>query len=351
MEPTFFEAVRTFSAAEIAALTGATLLDPRQGTVSVSHIASAGQAGQGALAYVNGARNLHLLRATRASAIFCPSDLAPSAPAASAVLVTGSPQRDFVKIARLLYPGIGTAASITGQSGVSEGAHVSPEAEIESGAVIEPGAVIGPRAVIGSGTVISANAVIGPSCRVGRDGYVGPNASVQNALLGDRVIIHGGAQIGRAGFGFVSGPRGPERIPQIGRVILQDDVEIGANSTVDRGAMDDTVIGEGTKIDNLVQIAHNVRIGRGCILAGHCGLSGSVTVGDFTMLGGRVGIADHVTIGSHVVVTGGSGLLKDIPDGEKWGGYPAQPIRTHFREVAALRALARGRRQRREADD
>ncbi|MGO4833705.1 UDP-3-O-(3-hydroxymyristoyl)glucosamine N-acyltransferase, partial [Rhizobiaceae sp. 2RAB30] len=128
-------------------------------------------------------------------------------------------------------------------------------------------------------------------------------------------------------------------IPQIGRVIMQNDVEIGANTTVDRGAMGDTVIGEGTKIDNLVQIAHNVRIGRGCVIAGHCGLSGSVTMGDFVMLGGRVGIADHITIGDRVQIAASSGLMHDVPSGERWAGSPARPMREFFKEVAAIRSL------------
>ena len=147
--------------------------------------------------------------------------------------------------------------------------------------------MIGPLAAIGAGTIVAPNAVIGRFCQIGRDCYVGPGASIQYALIGNRVIIHAGAKIGQDGFGFVAGARGPERIPQIGRVVIQDDVEIGANTTIDRGAMADTIIGEGTKIDNLVQIAHNVRIGRGCIIAGHCGISGSVTMGDYVMLGGR----------------------------------------------------------------
>ena len=182
------------------------------------------------------------------------------------------------------------------------------------------------------------------SLQIGRDCFIGPGVTVQYALVGNRVIIHGGAQVGQDGFGFVGGARGPERIPQIGRVIIQDDVEIGANTTVDRGAMADTVIGEGTKIDNLVQIAHNVRIGRGCIIAGHCGLSGSVTLGDFVMLGGRVGIADHISIGSFAQVAASAGLMHDIPQGERWAGSPARPMRDFFREVAAIRGLTKPRK-------
>ncbi|RUW38975.1 UDP-3-O-(3-hydroxymyristoyl)glucosamine N-acyltransferase, partial [Mesorhizobium sp. M8A.F.Ca.ET.021.01.1.1] len=176
------------------------------------------------------------------------------------------PQQAFALVGRLLFPTAATPGPMTGETGVSPHAHVDPTAHVEAGVVIEAGAVVGPGVSIGSGTVIAPNAVIGQSCQIGRDGYVGPGASIQYALIGNRVIIHGGARIGQDGFGFVGGAKGPERVPQIGRVVIQDDVEIGSNSTVDRGAMSDTIIGQGTKIDNLVQIAHNVRIGRNCIV-------------------------------------------------------------------------------------
>ncbi|TIT59344.1 MAG: UDP-3-O-(3-hydroxymyristoyl)glucosamine N-acyltransferase, partial [Mesorhizobium sp.] len=181
------------------------------------------------------------------------------------------PQQAFALVGRLLFPQAATPGPMTGETGISPHAHVDPSAHVEAGAIVEAGAVIGPRVSVGNGTIIAPHAVIGHSSQIGRDGYIGPGASVQYALIGNRVIIHGGARIGQDGFGFVAGAKGPERVPQIGRVIIQDDVEIGSNSTVDRGAMSDTIIGQGTKIDNLVQIAHNVRIGRNCIIAGLSG--------------------------------------------------------------------------------
>ena len=209
--------------------------------------------------------------------------------------------------------------------------------------VIEAGAVVGPGAGIGAGSVIAPNAVIGHNVQIGRNCHVGAGATLQNALLGNSVIIHAGVRIGQDGFGFVAGRAGPEKMPQLGRVVIQDHVEIGANSTVDRGALGDTIVGEHTKIDNLCQIAHNVRIGRSCLIAGQCGLSGSVTLGDGVMLGGGVGIADHLSIGSGAAIAAGSGLMHNVPAGEKWGGSPAMPMWDYLRGVAQLRRLGKER--------
>jgi UDP-3-O-[3-hydroxymyristoyl] glucosamine N-acyltransferase len=344
MDPVFFKPSRQFTAAEIATITGAELFDPTTRDALVTSIASIGEGGDGALVFVDGRRNAGGLADLHAAAVLCPKELAPQAPAGIAVLTTPRPQQAFAMIGRLLFPEAGTPGSVTGETGISPAAVIHPSAKIESGAIIEAGAVIGAGVEIGSGTVVAPTAVIGKQCRIGRDGFVGPGSSVQYALIGDRCIIHGGARIGQDGFGFVPGAKGPERIPQIGRVIVQDDVEIGANTTIDRGAMADTVIGEGTKVDNLVQIAHNVRIGRGCIIAGNCGLSGSVVLGDFVMLGGRVGLSDHITIGTGAQIAAGSGLMDDVPAGQRWAGIPAVPIRDHFRQVSMLRSMAKNRK-------
>jgi UDP-3-O-[3-hydroxymyristoyl] glucosamine N-acyltransferase len=342
--PVFFVPSRRLTVGEVANLTGAVLADPGPSQIVIDTLAPASEGGAGALVFVEGKRNFALLNALKAAAILCPAEAAKIAPVDVAVLVHSRPQQAFALVGRLLFPTAAMPGPMTSETGVSPQAHVDPTAVIEAGAIIEAGAVIGPLVAIGSGTVIAPNAVIGQSCQVGRDGYVGPGASVQYALIGNRVVVHGGARIGQDGFGFVSGSKGPERMPQVGRVVIQDDVEIGANSTVDRGAMSDTVIGEGTKVDNLVQIGHNVRIGRGCIIAGHCGLSGSVTLGDFVMLGGRVGIADHVSIGAGAQVAASSGLMHDIPAGERWAGLPAQPTREFFRELSLIRSLARSKK-------
>jgi len=338
-EPVFFAPSRRFRAGEIATLTGAELVDEQQSDVEIARLASASEGGEGALIFVEGKRNADTLKTARAAAVLCTEDVASRVPSGIAVLVTPKPQLAFAAVGRLLFPSSVRLAPITGETGISDRAFIGAEANIEAGAIIEPGAVIGPGASIGRGTVIGPNVVVGPSVRIGRDCHIGPNAVVQYALIGDRVILHSGTKIGQDGFGYVPGSHGLEKMPQIGRVVVQDDVEIGANTTIDRGALSDTVIGEGTKIDNLVQIAHNVRIGRGCVIAGHCGISGSVTLGDYVMLGGRVGISDHVNIGARAQLAASSGVMNDIPEGERWAGLPAKPFREAFREYAAVRAL------------
>jgi UDP-3-O-[3-hydroxymyristoyl] glucosamine N-acyltransferase len=263
------------------------------------------------------------------------------APAGLLMLVTRDPYRGFVAVTRKLFADALRPSSLFEADGITHGASVHPKARIEDDVTIEPGAVIGPRAEIGSGTLIGAGAVIGAEVRIGRNCSIGPQSSIINTLIGDRVILHPGCRIGQDGFGYVMGPRGHAKVPQIGRVIIQDDVEIGANTTIDRGAIRDTVIGEGTKIDNLVQIGHNVSVGRHCIIVAHCAIAGSVTLEDFVALGGRATINNHVTIGEGAQVAGMSGVNTDIPPGGRYAGLPAKPAKLWMREVAWLDRAAK----------
>jgi len=220
---------------------------------------------------------------------------------------------------------------------------VDASAKLEDGVVVEAGAIIGAGAEIGAGSVVGAGAAIGAGTRIGRQCHIGHAATVQHALIGNHVIIHPGVRIGQDGFGYTPGPRGLEKIPQIGRVIIQDYVEIGANTAIDRGALDDTVIGEGTKIDNLVQIAHNVRIGRHCVIVAQVGIAGSTTLGDGVMIGGASGINGHVTIGDGAQLAALSGVAGDVPAGALWGGQPARPMRGFLLDAAAANARAFGK--------
>lgn len=349
-DPSFFELSRRFTAGEVAALTGAELFDPDMAHIEIDGVAGLDEGGDGKLVFVEARRQLPALTSIRAAALLCPVGLEPDMPAGVAVLFTNRPRAAFVQIAGLLFPASIKPSAMTGEDGISPKAFLAADARLEDGVIVEAGAVIGAGAMIGRGTIISPNAVIGSNCRIGRDCHVGAGATVQFSLIGDRVVIGPGCRIGQDGFGYIPGAAGLDKVPQLGRVVIQDRVEIGANTTVDRGAISDTVIGEGTKIDNLVQIAHNCQIGRHCVIAGQVGLSGSVRIGDGAMLGGGAGIADHVAIGAGAAVAASSGVMHDIPPGERWGGTPARRLKQLFREQLALRKLA-GSRTTERSDD
>lgn len=208
-----------------------------------------------------------------------------------------------------------------------------PEPAIHETASVAPSAFIGNGAAIGEGARIGPGAAIGPGVQIGARTVIGANTAVRCALIGNDVTIHAGVSIGEAGFGVTAGPEGAEDVPQWGRVIIQDFVTIGSNTCIDRGAFDDTIIGERTKIDNLVQIAHNVVIGRNVAMASFTGISGTSTIEDGVVMGGRVGIADHITIGAGAQLAASAGIMRDVPAGETWAGIPAKPIRQYFREV------------------
>ncbi|RCL03734.1 MAG: UDP-3-O-[3-hydroxymyristoyl] glucosamine N-acyltransferase [Candidatus Tokpelaia sp. JSC161] len=345
----FFTPLRRITVAEIADCTGAILYQKDLASVLVEGVASLYNSCPGTLVFAEGKKEQGLLANLAAAAIFCSEELVNQLPSEVAALVSCNPRKDFATIARMLYPLAIQSTSFLGDIGISYRAYIHPSVNLEEDITIEAGAFIGKNVEIGSGTVVSASVVIAENCKIGRNCYIGPGVSVQYALIGNGVILHAGVRIGQDGFGYVSSNRGVEKIPHIGSVIIQDDVEIGANTTVDRGALHNTIIGEGTKIDNLVQIAHNVRIGRFCLIAAHCGISGSCVIGEETRLGGRVGIADHVIVGSGVQIAAASGVMNDIPDGEKWGGIPARPVRKWLREVAALRGI--GNKKGKDEDD
>jgi UDP-3-O-[3-hydroxymyristoyl] glucosamine N-acyltransferase len=333
----FFKQPAGITIGDIVAMTGA---EPR-GVAPldrvIADIASLGRARPSDLTFLDSPKLVGALASTHAAACLMTEQFETRAPAGVIVLVVKDPIRAFIAVARHLHPDSLRPSSLFGSAGVAPDASVHPIAEIEDGVIIDPGAVIGPHAGIGSGTVIGANAVIGPNVQIGRDCSIGPNASIVHALIGDGVIIHAGSHIGHDGFRYQPGARGHIKVPQLGRVIVQDNVEIGVNTTIDRGGGGDTVIGEGTKIDNLVQIGHNCMIGRHCILVSQCGISGSVTIGDYAVLGGKVGVADHITIGEGAMIAAKSGVISDIPAGEKWMGYPAMRGREYLRPFAAAR--------------
>jgi UDP-3-O-[3-hydroxymyristoyl] glucosamine N-acyltransferase len=338
-ESRFFEPPSGITIAGIVALTGA---QPRADADLSRHIANVAPldlAGSADLSYVESSKYLNHLKSTRAGACLMAERFEAAAPPGLVVLRSRQPHRDFTLVARKMFESALRPSSLFGSTGIAPGAFVHPSAKIESGATIDPGATVGPRAEIGADTVIGAGAVIGPRVRIGRNCSIGANTTITHSTIGDRVIVHPGCHIGQDGFGYVPSPKGHLKVPQIGGVVIHNDVEIGAGTTIDRGGMRDTVIGEGSKIDNQVQIGHNVAIGRHCIIVAQSGISGSVTIEDFAMLGGAVGIAPHVTIGKGAKLAARSGVMHDIPPGQTWGGYPAVPSRRWFRHQVALDRL------------
>lgn len=344
-EPEFFPAPAGFAVSEIAARVGGRVVRGPADLV-IRGVAPLDDADRSDITFIDNPKYLAQLAETRAGAVLCAAKFVARVPEACVVVEAVAPYRAFATAAGLLYPDALRPPGIVAGDGVSDRAIVDPAARLEAGVVVEAGAVIGPHAEIGSGTVVAATAVIGAHVRIGRDGYVGSGATVQHALLGDRVIIHPGVRIGQDGFGFAMGPGGHQKVPQVGRVIVQDDVEIGANTTIDRGANRDTVIGQGTKIDNQVQIGHNVVVGRHCVIVAHAGVSGSTVLEDYVVLAGKVGLSGHLRIGRGAQVAGGSNVADDIPAGERWVGTPAKPIRQWMGEMRALAGLGRDRRSR-----
>lgn len=336
--PGFFHNAGPLTLAEIAAAVQAEVRgDDAAKTRKVDSVQPLSEASPRHLSFFENRKYLPQLLATQAGACLVSAQFADRVPAHTIPLIVKSPYRSFAMALGLFYP----EAIRSKAAGAGEEQRISPSAQIEDGAEIEPGAIIGPEARIGRGSRIAAGAVVGYRVSIGRDCYIGPLTSVMHALIGDRVILHAGVRIGQDGFGFAMGAQGHLKVPQVGRVIIQDNVEIGANSTVDRGALKDTIIGEGTKIDNLVQIGHNVVIGRHCVIVGQVGISGSTELGDYVVMGGQSGAVGHIKIGNGAQIAGGSHPKDDVPPGAVLAGTPARPFKQWAREVAAVTRLAK----------
>ncbi|MBV8613650.1 MAG: UDP-3-O-(3-hydroxymyristoyl)glucosamine N-acyltransferase, partial [Acetobacteraceae bacterium] len=287
------------------------------------------------VSYLDNPRYADALAAKRAGAVLVPSGVSARVPPGSAAILCAEPGLAWIKVAALFHPA----------PPLRPGAH--PTAVVDPTAQVDPTAEIGPLAVVGARAEIVARCWIGPGAVIGEGVVVGPDsriaasASVSHALLGARVVVHPGARIGQEGFSLVPSPDGLRTLPQLGRVIIQDDVEIGANTTIDRGALSDTVIGAGSRLDNLVQVGHNARIGRCCVVVAQAGISGSTVLEDFVTIAAQAGLTGHLRVGRGARVGAQAGVMADLPPGAEVVGSPAQPVRAFFRQVAALRRLAR----------
>jgi UDP-3-O-[3-hydroxymyristoyl] glucosamine N-acyltransferase len=279
------------------------------------------------------------LRHTSAGVVLVTADLKDAVPLSAIPLVAERPHDIFADLLDRLYP-----ASTFGVLG-------GFEHDADSAPVLEPGVQLGPHVVLGGGveigrsTTIGANTVIGPGVTIGRNCHIASNVTIDCAYLGNDVIIHSGARIGSEGFGWLDLGKSNRKVPQLGRVIIQDGVEIGANTAIDRGALGDTTIGQGTKIDNLVQIGHNCRIGRNCLIAAQSGLAGTTTLEDGVIMGGNAASSGHLTVGAGSIVRARAAVSKDWPPGSDIAGVPAQSTKDWWRELATLRRMNKGGRR------
>jgi len=336
-DPRFFERAGPYSLDALAALSGAAVRDPADATRLVRDVAPLETAGPDDLAFLDNRKYLDAFAASRAGAALVDERLADKAPAGMALLIAGDPYKAFARAAQAFYPQPALLPGRAPSAIVDPGAVVPGDCNIGAHVVIEAGVRLGARCQVGPNTVIAAGVELGDDCRVGA------NVTLSHCLIGARVVLHPGVRIGQAGFGFAPDPQAPVKIPQLGRVVIGDDVDIGANTTIDRGSGHDTEIGSGTMIDNLVQIGHNVVVGRGCILTGQVGISGSTRLGDFVMAGGQAGLAGHLKIGTGARIAAKAGLMRDVAPGETVSGIPAVPIGLFMRQVAVLQRLARKR--------
>jgi UDP-3-O-[3-hydroxymyristoyl] glucosamine N-acyltransferase len=332
-DPRFFQRAGPFTLAAVADAAQAEA-PPRR--LMLTGVAPLQTAGADQVSFLDNRKYAAALATTGAGAVIVHPDMASRVPEGAAAVVTPEPYVAWAMVAALFHPVAPARAGIHPSAVIGAGATIDPTAEVGPLAVIGEGAAIGPRCRVGALATIGPGVVLGPDCRIG------PHASLSHALLGARVYVYPGARIGQEGFGFAISGEGFHSVPQLCRVILEDDVEVGANTTIDRGSLQDTVIGAGSRLDNLVQIGHNVRLGRGCVIVSQAGVSGSTILENHVMVGPQAGLTGHLRIGRMARIGAQAGVMADVDAGTEVVGSPAQPRRAFFREVAILRRMARG---------
>ncbi|WP_169569183.1 UDP-3-O-(3-hydroxymyristoyl)glucosamine N-acyltransferase [Sneathiella limimaris] len=334
-DASFFKKEGPFRLQELADISGATLLNSDLSELMIIDVGSLDQAGPGEISFLSNPKYVEVFKTTKASACIISEKQVQHAPEGIAVLVSGDPYKSYAKIAQHFYP----AEKSTGE--IHPTAVIAPTARIGENVSIGAYSIIGENVRIGRDTIIKNQVSIEEGVKLGRNCIISSQVSLQACHIGDNVTLHSGVRIGCDGFGFAPDPSGHIKIPQLGRVLIGSNVEIGANTAIDRGAGPDTIIGDGCWIDNLCQIGHNVQMGRGCILAAQTGVSGSSVLEDFVVLGGQVGLAGHIKIGMGTQVTAKSGVISDIPPGQVYAGFPARPRKEFFRSIATLSKLSK----------
>jgi UDP-3-O-[3-hydroxymyristoyl] glucosamine N-acyltransferase len=323
----------TITADAIAALVGGELLG--DGTVAISGVAPLDRALESDLSILSSAKYAPMLAGTKAGIVLVDPEFRDVAGRPRARIIVKEPLEKLLTLLPRLYPETSPAP------GVAATARIGSKAVLGQRVSIGEYAVIGAGARLGDGVAIGAHCVVGDGASIGEGTRLSPGVTIYpGATLGARTIVHSGVRIGSDGFGYVFRDGAHNKIPHVGRCIIGDDVEIGANSTIDRGSIDDTVIGNGSKIDNLVHIAHNVRLGEKVLVMAQVGVAGSVTIGDGAILAGQAGIAGHVSIGAGARIAAQAGVFGDVPPGETWSGYPARPHKESLRASAASFKLA-----------
>ncbi|MDP6706126.1 MAG: UDP-3-O-(3-hydroxymyristoyl)glucosamine N-acyltransferase [Alphaproteobacteria bacterium] len=336
-DPRFYDNHGPFTLKDLAELGGAELAAEADPERLVRDIGPLETAGVDELSFLDNAAYVDAFANSRAGACVVEPRHQRRAPEGMALLLGPHPYQVYARIAQAFYPLSPLEAGIAESADIDPTATLGEGVEVGANVVVGAQAAIGARSLLGPGVVVGAGVVIGEECRL-HAGVV-----VSHSLVGNRVTLHPGAKLGQDGFGFAMAPSGHIRVPQVGRVIVGDDCVIGANTTIDRGHLHDTVIGPGCWIDNLVQIGHNVELGKGCVIVAQAGISGSTKLGDFVALGGQAGLTGHLKIGDGAQIGAQAGVMADVPAGTRVVGSPAQPIGDFFRQMALLRRLDKRR--------
>ena len=332
----FFQPKGPFSLHEISVVTKTSLNHLSDGDKSIRDVGPLSEAKGDELSFLDNPKYIPHFKETDAGAVIVHPDRVEHRPRGIPLLISENPYRSYALAAQMFHPLPSVALpGVSADAVIDKSVSLGPNCQIEAGVVIEP------NVEVGSNCFLGANSVIGKGVVIGANSFVGAGASISHSRIGKRVVIHSGARIGEPGFGFSMGATGHILVPQVGLVLIQDDCRIGSNTTIDRGAGGDTIVGAGCMIDNLVQIGHNVQLGMGCVIVAQTGVAGSTKLGNYVVLGGQVGIAGHLSIGDGAMVAAKSGITKDIPAGEKYGGIPGVPIRQWKRQVGALAKLVK----------